>query len=148
MEPVLGDEVAWTWDNMRPEEKQENEESGVEGGEPRRLHMTAAERAERSFAIYHGDALMAIATIETLPDGRKFLSMERTVNALKPGHRFAWLRAYGPLGKWVGGQYPEGLFAMTPTDLPRALDVYRNAGAEPTGETVKVGEREYWELRV
>ena len=141
MEPVLGEEVAWTWANMRPEEKGEDV-----GGET--AHREAAERAERSFAIYHGDALLAIATVETMPDGRKFLSMERTVNALAKGHRFAWLRAYGPLGRWIGGQYPDGLWTVTPTDLPRALDVYRHAGSERTGETVKVGGREYWVLKL
>ena len=77
-----------------------------------------------------------------------FLSMERTVNALKPGHRFVWLRGYGPLGRWISGQYPDGLWTVTPTDLPRALDVYRHAGAERTGETVKVGGREYWVLKI
>ena len=144
MEPVLGDEVAWTWANMRPEEKGEAEEAG--GGEA--AHRAAAFKAERSFAIYHGDALLAIATVETMPDGRKFLSMERTVNALTKWHRFAWLRAYGPLGKWICGEYPDGLWTVTPTDLPRALDVYRHAGAEQTGETVKVGGREYWVLKI
>ena len=141
MEPVLGEEVAWTWANMRPEEKGE-----AVGGEA--AHRAAAFSAERSFAIYHGDALLAIAIVETLPDGRKFLSMERTVNALAKGHRFAWLRGYGPLGKWIAGQYPDGLWTVTPTDLPRALDVYRHAGAERTGETVKVGGREYWVLKI
>ena len=111
-------------------------------------HAEAAKKAERSFAIYHGDAILAIATVETLPDGRKFLSMERTVNALANGHRFAWLRGYGPLGRWIVGQYPDGLWTVTPTDLPRALDVYRHAGAERTGETVKVGGLEYWVLRI
>lgn len=144
MEPVLGDEVAWTWTNMRPEEKQEAVEAG--GGEA--AHRAAAFKAERSFAIYHGDALLAIATVETMPDGRKFLSMERTVNALAKGHRFAWLRGYGPLGRWIAVQYTDGLWTVTPTDLPRALDVYRHAGAERTGETVKLGGREYWVLRL
>ena len=77
-----------------------------------------------------------------------FLSMERTVNALAKGHRFAWLRGYGPLGKWISAAYPSGLWTVTPTDLPRALDVYRHAGAERTGETVKVGGREYWVLKI
>ena len=144
MEPVLDDEVAWTWENMRLEEKQEAVEAG--GGEA--AHRAAAFKAERSFAIYHGDALLAIATVETMPDGRKFLSMERTVNALAKGHRFAWLRGYGQLGKWICGEYPDGLRTVTPTDLPRALDVYRHAGAERTGETVKVGGREYWVLKM
>ena len=157
MEPVLGEEVAWTWENMRPEEKREareavgfaSEELRVKSEECARVaHAEAAKKAERSFAIYHGDALLAIATVETMPDGRKFLSMERTVNALAKGHRFAWLRGYGPLGRWISGQYPDGLWTVTPTDLPRALDVYRHAGAERTGETVKVGEREYWVLKI
>ena len=180
MEPVLGEEVAWTWANMRPEEKQEaceaagfaSEELRVKSEEcARNAHAAAAERAERSFAIYHGDALLAIATVDKIEGvgvGRRstmdvnnstadldlgprpvhFLSMERTVNALAKGHRFAWLRAYGPLGKWIGGQYPDGLWTVTPTDLPRALDVYRHAGAELTGETVNVGGREYWVLKI
>ena len=144
IESVNDEEVAWTWANMRQEEKQEAEEAG--GGEA--AHRAAAFKAERSFAIYHGYALLAIATVETMPDGRKFLSMERTVNALAKGHRFAWLRGYGPLGRWISGQYPDGLWTVTPTDLPRALDVYRHAGAERTGETVKVGGREYWVLKI
>lgn len=157
MEPVLGDEVAWTWANMRPEEKQEaceaagfarEEVRGKREDVARIAHAEAAFKAERSFAIYHGDALLAIATVETMPDGRKFLSMERTVNALAKRHRFAWLRGYGPLGRWISWQYPDGLWTVTPTDLPRALDVYRHAGAERTGETVKVGGREYWVLKI
>ncbi len=129
---------------MREEERKEAEEAG--GDET--AHRAAAFGAERSFAIYHGDALLAIATVETVPDGRKFLSMERTVNALKPGHRFAWLRGYGPLGRWIAGQYPDGLWTVTPADRPRVFDVDRHAGAERTGETVKVGGREYWVLRI
>ena len=144
IEGVIEEEVAWTWSHMRPEEKREAEEAG--GGEDG--HRKAALGAERTFAVYHGDALLAIAAVCTLPNGRKFLSMERTTNALKPGHRFAWIRAYGSLGKWICGEYPDGLWTVTPTDLPRALDVYRHAGAEPTGETVTVGGREYWVLRL
>ena len=161
MEPVLGEEVAWTWANMRPEEKGE-----AVGGEA--AHRAAAELAERTIAIYHGDALLAIATVDQVkvrgegeqgkenstvhlepsPSPKHFLSMERTVNALAKGHRFAWLRAYGPLGRWISAAYPSGLWTVTPTDLPRALDVYRHAGAERTGETVKVGGREYWVLKM
>ena len=157
MEPVLGEEVAWTWANMRPEEKQEAREAVGFASEEvrakseecaRNAHAEAAKRSERSFAIYHGDSLLAIATVETMPDGRKFLSMERTMNALAKGHRFAWLRGYGPLGRWIAGQYPDGLWTVTPTDLPRALDVYRHAGAERTNETVTVGGREYWVLKI
>lgn len=167
IESVNEEEVAWTWANMRPEEKQEACEAG--GGEA--AHRAAAFKAERSFAIYHGDALLAIATVEKIkgvgvgrsstmdishsivdldlrPRPIHFLSMERTVAALERGHRFTWLRAYGPLGRWIGGQYPDGLWTVTPTDLPRALDVYRHAGAERTGETVKVGGREYWVLKI
>ena len=179
MEPVLGEEVAWTWANMRPEEKQEaceavgfarEEVRGKREEEARIAHFEAAKKAERSFAIYHGDALLAIAIVDKVEGGRlkveqrkenstvppstsnlrpvNFLSMERTVNALAKGHRFAWLRGYGPLGRWISGQYPDGLWTVTPTDLPRALDVYRHAGAERTGETVKVGGREYWVLKI
>ena len=178
MEPVLGEEVAWTWANMRPEEKQEAYEAvgfareevrGKREECARVAHAEAVKRAERSFAIYHGDALLAIATVEKIEGvGRRstidannstvdldlrprpihFLSMERTVNALAKGHRFAWLRGYGPLGKWISAAYPSGLWTVTPTDLPRALDVYRHAGAERTGETVNVGGREYWVLRI
>ena len=176
-EPVLGEEVAWTWEHMRPEEKQEareavgfaSEELRVKSEECARVaHAEAAKKAERSFAIYHGDALLAIATVDQVkvrgegeqrkenstvhlkpsPSPKYFLSMERTVNALKPGHRFAWLRGYGPLGRWISWQYPDGLWTVTPTDLPRALDVYRHAGAERTGETVNVGGREYWVLKI
>ena len=157
LEPVVEEEVAWTWSHMRPEEKREAREAcgfareegrGKREEEARIAHFDAAKRAERTFAVYHGDALLAIAAVCTLPNGRKFLSMERTENALKPGHRFAWIRAYGPLGKWICGEYPDGLWTMTPTDLPRAMDVYRHAGAERTGETVTVGGREYWVLRL
>ena len=177
MEPVLDEEVAWTWANMRPEEKGEaceacgfarEEVRGKREDVARIAHAEAAKRADRSFAIYHGDALLAIATVDQVkvrgegeqrkenstvhlepsPSPKYFLSMERTVNALAKGHRFAWLRSYGPLGRWIGGQYPDGLWTVTPTDLPRALDVYRHAGAERTGETVKVGGREYWVLKI
>ena len=167
IESVNDEEVAWTWANMRQEEKQEAEEAG--GGEA--AHRAAAFKAERSFAIYHGDARLAIATVEKIEGvgvGRRstmdishstvdldlrprpihFLSMERTTNALAKGHRFTWLRGYGPLGRWIARQYPDGIWTVTPADLPRALDVYRHAGAERTGGTVKVGCREYWVLKI
>ena len=157
LEPAIEEEVAWTWLHMRPEEKREaceavgfarEEGRGKREEEARIAHFNAAKRAERSFAVYHGGSLLAIAAVGTLPDGRKFLSMERTVNALARGHRFTWLRAYGPLGRWICGEYPDGVWTVTPINLPRALDVYRHAGAERTGETVTVGGREYWVLKL
>lgn len=144
LEPATEEEAAVMWAQMRGEEKRE----ALDAGGDESSHRKAVLSAERSFAIYHGDALLAVATVDTLPDGRKFLSMERTAAALERGHRFTWLRAYGPLGLTIGSECPDGIWAVTPTDLPRALDVYRHAGARPTGETVRVGEREYWVLRI
>ena len=142
-EPVTPEETALAWATMRPEERQEAREAGI----GLRDQDASARRAERSFAIYHGDALMAIALVERLPDGRRFLEMERTENALKPGHRFTWLRGYGPLARKLTELVGEVLF-VTPTDLPRALDVYRHTGAERTGSVVTVGKRTYWVMRI
>lgn len=137
------EEVAYLWSHMREEERKEAEDAG--GDEA--AHGKAVFSAERTFAIYHGDALVAVATAYPLPKGGHGLSMERTVAALEKGHRFTWLRGYGPLSRWICGQYPDGLWTMTPVDLPRALDVYRHAGAEIVGRTTVKG-REYFVLKL
>ena len=144
LEPAIEEEVAVLWDRMREEEKREALDAGGDAA----MHRKAVFSAERTFAVYHGDVMLAVATVYALPKGGHGLSMERTVAALERGHRFTWLRAYGPLAEWICGEYPDGLLTMTPKDLPRAPDVYRHAGAERTGETVTVGRREYWVLRM
>ena len=142
-EPADDGEAACVWRNMRGEERLETDETGCREED----HLLAVMRAERSFAVYHGDVLLAIATVERMPDGRRLMSMERTVHALERGHRFTWLKAYGPLSRTLTELVGDVVF-VTPCDMPRALDVYRHAGAEQTGETVKVGGREYWVLRL
>ena len=142
-EPVMPEEAAIAWAMMRPEERQEARDAGIGF----RAHDEAIIRAERSFAIYHRDVLLALALVGRLPDGRKLLEMERTENALKPGHRFTWLRGYGPLSRFLVEKVGEVVF-VTPADLPRALDVYKHAGAERTGETLRIGGREYWVMRI
>ena len=142
-EPADDGEASYLWRHMREEERQETDETGCREED----HLLAIMRAERSFAVYHDDALLAIATVVRMPDGRRLMSMERTVHALERGHRFTWLKAYGPLSRTLTELVGDVVF-VTPCDMPRALDVYRHAGAEQTGETVKVGGREYWVLRL
>lgn len=142
-EPADDGEAAYLWRHMRGEERQETDETGCREED----HLLAVMRAERSFAIYHDGVLLAIATVARLPDGRRLMSMERTVHALERGHRFTWLKAYGPLARTLTELVGDVVF-VTPCDMPRALDVYRHAGAERTGETVAVGGRDYWVLRL
>lgn len=142
-EPADDGEASYVWEHMREEERGESRVDGF--GERERL--AAILTAERSFAVYHGEVLLALAVVHRLPCGRMFLSMERTTHALERGHRFTWLRAYGPLARTLTELVGDVYFA-TPTDMPRALDVYRHAGAEQTGETMTVDGREYWILKL
>ena len=143
IEPANEEEVAYLWDHMRPEEKDE----ALEQGGDRAAHRKAVFGAERTIAIYHADALLAVATVFELPRGGHGLSLERTAAALEKGHSFAWLRGYAALGRWIASEYPDGVYTLTPVDLPRALDVYRHAGAEVVGRQT-VGKREYFVLKV
>lgn len=143
IEPANEEEVAYLWDNMRPEEKDE----ALEQGGDRAAHRKAIFGAKRTISVYHADKLLAVATVFELPRGGHGLSLERTTAALEPGHRFAWLRGYAALGKWIASEYPDGIYTLTPTDMPRALDVYRHAGAEVVGRQA-VGKRAYWVLKV
>ena len=143
LEPATEEEVAVLWMTMREEEKREALDAGGDAA----THRKAVFSAERTFAVYHGDVMLAIATVYALPKGGHGLSMERTVAALERGHRFTWLRAYGPLAEWICGEYPDGLLTMTPKDLPRALAVYRHCGARVVGETT-FGGREWFVLKI
>jgi len=138
VEPAREEDVSYLWGHMRDEERGE----AMDAGGSEELHRTAILGAERSISVFHRGVLLAIATTFTLPSGETGLSMERTVHALEPGHRFTWLRAYGRLAEWIGPCY-----TLTPTNLPRALDVYRHAGATVVGTTT-VGGREYWVLKI
>lgn len=142
-EPADEGEAAYVWAHMREEERGESRVDGF--GERERL--AAILTAERSFAVYHGDVLLVLAVVHRFPGGRRLLSMERTTHALERGHRFTWLRAYGPLARTLTALVGDVFFA-TPTDMPRALDVYRHAGAEQTGETIVVDGRNYWLMKI
>lgn len=142
-EPVDDGEAAYVWRNMRAEERRETEEAGCREQD----HLASMMQAERSFSVYHGDVLLAVATVVGLSDGRRLLSMERTVHALERGHRFTWLKAYGPLARTLTELVGDVVF-VTPCDMPRALDVYCRTGAKLTDEKVTVGGREYWVMRI
>jgi len=149
--PATQEEFEYVGRYLREEEAGEERDTG--GG--RRERAAAFIRMRRTFVARHNGYVLAIAGItDTEWNGKKcrYLAMERTVHALEIGHRFTWIRAYAALAKWLvetdgenGWRGP--IMTLTPTDLPRALDVYKYANVENVG-TVTVGRREYWILKI
>lgn len=151
---VREEEAEYVWEHMRREEWEEGAEVVRDAAEARAAHRRAVLSARVSYAAYHGASLLAVLTLDEKSPGKWFLTMERTVHAMEVGHRFTWLRAYGPVAKMLvrkcaaasGGGF-DGIYFVTPTDMPRALDVYRHAGAARVSD-VKVGSRDYWLMRI
>ena len=153
-EPATRAEAGYVWDHQRKEELSEaigwamERERTFNGGiDLKAEHWSRVKGARQSFCVRHGRTVLAVATMFDLPKGGVGLTMTRTVHALEHGHRFTWLRAYGPLAKWAAREAGGAFLTMTPTDLPRALDVYRHAGAEVVGTTSYAG-RDWWVLKV
>ena len=96
---------------------------------------------------------MGIGEMMDRPDGSRFISLERTRYCLAKGHRFAWLKTFKYLVKWFIDTdnwkgHKGDFYTATPTDLPRALDLYGPyAGAEVVG-TRNFNGRDYWMLKI
>lgn len=147
-EPARPKDFLLLWATMRPEERGEIEDAGCD----QKQWFDAYAAARRTIAVKRGADLLAVAAVYDKPDGTRFLTYERTRHALEKGNRFSWLRGYAHLSQWLvmteREQYARGkLLTASPTDLPRALAVYRHAGASVVGETEVFG-RKYWILEV
>lgn len=148
VEPATVDEIDYVFDHMRPEEFSEGEDLAT----TKESHRRSVLDARRSMTVKHNGVILAVACLTDVDGGDeryRVLAMSRTVHALEKGHRFTWLRAYGPLSDWLREsdvQFSDHgrLVALSPTDLPRALDVYRYAGARVHKTLNPEGHRSYW----
>jgi len=156
--PSTVTELRYVTEHARPEEREEEADAG--GTWQKRVNAMLAMR--RTASVYHRGYLLALAGVTDLPqawpdatDGKgcaRLLTMERTVHALEKGHRFAWLKGYAELAKWYietdrGAADRGPVLAVSPTNIPRALDVYRYVGARVV-KTVNLNGRDYWVLRI
>lgn len=147
-EPAQTHDLLSLWSSMRREERGEIEDSGCD----RVQWFDAYAAARRTIAVKRGADLLAVAAVFDRPDGTRFLTYERTRHVLEKGNRFTWLRGYSHLSRWLVRTEREAgmrgqLLTASPVDLPRALAVYRHAGAAVVGETEIFG-RKYWILEV
>jgi len=146
-EPATDEEMAYLLAHMRPEELEEGEAVGSTDEDRARALGTF----RRLVAVYHRGELMCVGEMAD-GDGFRNLSCERTVHCLERGHAFAWLKGFPSLVDWfrrtddaLGGTGP--FYTITPTDYPRALDLYAKAGGRVVG-TVDIVGRPYWLLEM
>ena len=148
VEPATAEEIDYVFDHMHPEEFSEGEDLST----TKESHRRSVLDARRSMTVKHNGAILAVACLTDVDGGDeryRVLAMSRTAHALEKGHRFTWLRAYGPLADWLresDARFSDNgrLVALSPTNLPRALDVYRYAGARVRKTINPEGHRSYW----
>lgn len=145
VEPASPVDLLDLWERMRPEEREEGAALGTtfEGW------LDAIRAARRLVSVFHRGELLGIGEMYDR-EGVRLISLERTDRCLAPGHRFAWLRGFPVLVRWFmktdDAQGGCGRFVtVSPTDYPRALDLYGKCGFVQT-RTTSIGGREYWIL--
>jgi len=144
-EPATEEEMSYLLSHMRHEELKE----GTDAGSTPEDRERAIKSCRRLLAVYHNGVLLCVGEMMD-GDGFRNISCERTVHCLEPGHRFAWLRDFPALVDWFRNTDDQmggvgRFYTITPTEYPRALDLYGKAGGRVI-KTIDVAGVPYWLL--
>lgn len=144
-EPANAAELEAIGGRLRPEEREESETLG----ETAEVRRRAYARCRRTATVCHKGEMLAVGAIMDMPDGRRYLTLERAEACLRPGHRVAWLRGFGPFAAWARASddamgFSGAFFTVSPVDYPSAIRLYcRHGGAQLRGEIEVAGRAFY-----